>query len=427
MSNVALKYEIPDYQGREVRNFVLQNLASNPTPYGGGHPYFNTSTQRLRVYDATATAWIEMGAGTGGVTDVAVATAHGFSGTSDHNATTPTITLNCTITGLLKGNGTSMVAAVSGTDYAPATSGSGALKGDGAGGFGAATINDLAAQTADYSANSHKITSLTAGTNPGDAVNYAQLTAAIQGVETKPTADIAATAALPANTYANGTSGIGATLTGNSNGALTAQDGETPTVGLIYLVMGEVAGSHNGEYVLTQVGDGSHPYILTRHVDMDESAEFGGALVAIRSGTARSGRLYLCSTAAPTVGTTTISFAYINSPVTYTAGNGIDITTFAISVRLATGGGLEFNSGQIRIKANEGGKVVDLGTIGNASSTSFTITHNLGVQYVDIMVFKASGGARVSVPYTCDSTTAGTVDFGSYAPASNEFEVKVLG
>lgn len=427
MSNVALKYEIPDYAGREVRNFVLQNLGSNPTPYGGGHPYFNTSTQRLRVYDATALAWIEMGAGSGGVTDIAVATAHGFSGTSDHNATTPTITINCTITGLLKGNGTSISAATAGTDYAAATSGSSALKGDGAGGFGTATINDLGAQTGDYSANTHKITSLTAGTNPGDAVNYAQLTAAIQGVETKPTADIVATSALPANTYANGTSGIGATLTGNSNAALTAQDGETVTAGLLYLVIGEATASHNGLYTLTQVGSGSLPYILTRHVDMDESAEFGGALVAIRSGTARSGRLYLCSTSAPTVGTTSISFALINGPTTYTAGNGIDITAFAITVRLASGGGLEFNSGQIRIKLNEGGKVVDMGTIGNASSTSFTITHNLGVQYVDVMVFKASGGARVAVPYTCDSTTQATVDFGSYAPLSNEFEVKVLG
>lgn len=45
-----------------------------------------------------------------------------------------------TLTGLIKGNGTSaFTAAVSGTDYAPATSGSSILKGNGSGGFSSAT------------------------------------------------------------------------------------------------------------------------------------------------------------------------------------------------------------------------------------------------------------------------------------------------
>jgi len=56
------------------------------------------------------------GAG-GGVSSVAVATANGFAGTSDGNTTNPTITLTTPLTGLLKGNGTAMVAAVGGTDY----------------------------------------------------------------------------------------------------------------------------------------------------------------------------------------------------------------------------------------------------------------------------------------------------------------------
>ena len=47
-----------------------------------------------------------------------------------------------TITGLVKGNGASAVtAAVSGTDYAPATSGTSILKGNGSGGFSAAVSN----------------------------------------------------------------------------------------------------------------------------------------------------------------------------------------------------------------------------------------------------------------------------------------------
>jgi hypothetical protein len=57
------------------------------------------------------------GGGGGGVTAVSVATANGFAGASDGNVTTPTITLTTPLTGLLKGNGTAMVAAVGGTDF----------------------------------------------------------------------------------------------------------------------------------------------------------------------------------------------------------------------------------------------------------------------------------------------------------------------
>jgi hypothetical protein len=57
------------------------------------------------------------GGGTGTVTSVSVATANGFAGTVATATTTPAITLRTTITGLLKGNGTAISAASSGTDY----------------------------------------------------------------------------------------------------------------------------------------------------------------------------------------------------------------------------------------------------------------------------------------------------------------------
>lgn len=61
--------------------------------------------------------WGPATGGGGGITAVSVATANGFGGTSDGNATTPTITLKTPLSGLLKGNGTAMVTAVGGTDY----------------------------------------------------------------------------------------------------------------------------------------------------------------------------------------------------------------------------------------------------------------------------------------------------------------------
>jgi hypothetical protein len=55
--------------------------------------------------------------GSGTVTSVSVVTANGFAGTVATNTTTPAITISTTVTGLLKGNGTTISAAVASTDY----------------------------------------------------------------------------------------------------------------------------------------------------------------------------------------------------------------------------------------------------------------------------------------------------------------------
>ena len=75
----------------------------------------------------------------GTVTAVSVVSANGLAGTSSGGAT-PALTLSTSITGVLKGNGTAISAATSGTDYAPATSGSSILYGNSAGGFSNATV-----------------------------------------------------------------------------------------------------------------------------------------------------------------------------------------------------------------------------------------------------------------------------------------------
>ena len=62
------------------------------------------------------------------------------------------------------------------------------------------------------------------------------LEAADLGLDVKNSCLVATAAALPACTYANGTAGLGATLTGNSNGELAAQDGITLVVGNRILV-----------------------------------------------------------------------------------------------------------------------------------------------------------------------------------------------
>lgn len=62
--------------------------------------------------DATVTV-----SGSGTVTSASIVSANGFAGTVATSTTTPAITLSTSVTGVLKGNGTAMSAAVSNTDY----------------------------------------------------------------------------------------------------------------------------------------------------------------------------------------------------------------------------------------------------------------------------------------------------------------------
>jgi len=77
-----------------------------------------TSGQILKSNGASVPTWINNDAGT--VTAVSVASSNGFTGTSSGGAT-PALTLQTSITGVLKGNGTAISAATAGTDYVTPT------------------------------------------------------------------------------------------------------------------------------------------------------------------------------------------------------------------------------------------------------------------------------------------------------------------
>ena len=92
--------------------------------YGGGAgaapvaTAAGTTGQVLTATTGGAPTWAAP-ATSGTVTSVSVVSANGFAGTVATSTTTPAITLTTTITGLLKGNGTAISAAVANTDYVP--------------------------------------------------------------------------------------------------------------------------------------------------------------------------------------------------------------------------------------------------------------------------------------------------------------------
>ncbi len=123
--------------------------------------------------------------------------------------------------------------------------------------------------------------------------------------------DAVATLPLAANTYANGTAGVGATLTGNANGALAAVDGVTPTAGMVLLLANEAASANNGAYVVTTVGNASTAYVLTRLAGFDASASMlVNTQFFVKSGTLHGGHVWsFGGSALPTVGTTALLFS----------------------------------------------------------------------------------------------------------------------
>lgn len=126
--------------------------------------------------------------------------------------------------------------------------------------------------------------------------------------------DAVATSPLPANTYANGSSGVGATLTANANGAFPTIDGVAPAYGQTYLItneaLGSVAWARNGWYQLTTVGNSSTPWVLTRVADLDTSADFVQSVhFYIKGGTVNAGKVWqYLGPSSPTIGSTALYF-----------------------------------------------------------------------------------------------------------------------
>ena len=180
---------------------------------------------------------------------------------------------------------------------------------------GGGTLGTMAFQNANSVAiTGGTITGLGLPVVSSDAANKQYVDNSIIGLIVHSQALLATTVALPANTYNNGSSGVGATLTGNSNGALTVDGTLTATSNRI-VVKNEAAPANNGIYTVTTVGDGSNPYVLTRATDantpgVSNPLEIGfGTYVFVTSGTANSSTGWSVTSTVTTIGTSAINWA----------------------------------------------------------------------------------------------------------------------
>ena len=137
-------------------------------------------------------------------------------------------------------------------------------------------------------------------------------------------ADLATSARLAPNTYDNGISGSGATLTATSSGVLGQfnQPGKidniTPLASDIILVKNELTSSRNGLYSITNLGSPSSSYVLTRVSYYDTGSEIYPSQITVLKGTTAANQTYIQQTDNPTVGSSSIVFSQSPSTATQT-------------------------------------------------------------------------------------------------------------
>lgn len=210
---------------------------------------------------------------------------------------------------------------------------------------------------------------------------------AISGQDYKEACKYATTAALPTVVYNNGSSGVGATLTGVALGAIST-DGGSPSVNDRLLVKNQASTFQNGIYTVTSTGSGIAVFVLTRTTDYNQSAEIKtGDATFVTSGSTQSATTWVTSSAdSPVMGTDPITFVQTSGQGSLIAGTGINITGTTITASVVPNSALQNSSTTIN------GTTISLGASGTVTAAAGTLT----------------GTALNSTVVTSSLTTAGT-------------------
>lgn len=288
----------------------------------------------------------------------------------------------------------------------------------------AINLNALAAPTADVTFNSYKITNLADPTVAQDAATKKYVDDVAQGLNIHAASYAATTANLNA-TYNNGTSGVGATLTNAGTNAAFAVDGVSPTLNARILVKNQTTASQNGIYVLSTVGDGSTPWVLTRATDFDTAVEIaGGDFTFVDAGSTLANTGWVSVDEVTTIGTDPIVFQQFSGAGTYTASNGVQLVGSNFSGVVVASGGLSVGSSGFELDTTIAVRKY-AANVGDGTATSYTVSHNLGTKDVIVSVYDNSTPfAEVICDVQHTSTTAITLLF-SVAPTSNQYRVVV--
>lgn len=248
---------------------------------------------------------------------------------------------------------------------------------------GASSANSVASKAAILDGSGHlvlnskQLQGLADPTAAQHGATKAYVDSVANGLDVKQSV-IAATISDIAGTY-NAGSG---TITAGSNGALGAQDGVTMTAGQRLLVKNQTDHKQNGIYVVTAVGDGSNPYVLTRATDFDASgsAEVStGAFTFVEQGTDFADQGFVMSNhefvelndASGNAGK--VQWSQFSGAGQITAGNGLEKLGNEIKADLKANSGLVIDSAEISLDLSASGITGTLAVSdGGSGQASFT-------------------------------------------------------
>lgn len=230
--------------------------------------------------------------------------------------------------------------------------------------------------------------------------NYVDSSTTTKVLPTKVPARLGTTAALPSNTYNNGASGVGATLTGLGLGQITI-DGATPNVGDRILVNNEATAANNGIYVVNVNGAGLF-YQFTRVADFNSPFEMvAGDALFVTSGTVNTDAFFVLLASVTTVGTDPINFVQANGLGDVTAGNGLSksgntislASTVTVQGNAFSVGGTTFSiaSGVVFVGTTTNVNASTVTILGDANATTFTETFS---------TFNATSGSSYNVNWS---------------------------
>lgn len=286
-----------------------------------------------------------------------------------------------------------------------------------------------------------------------DAANKAYVDALIAGLSWKDEVRAATTTA-------------GTLATSFANGSVI--DTVTLATADRILIKNQASAIENGIYTVNASG------APTRTTDADTAPKLNNATVLVTSGTVNIDTAWTQTTANPTVGSSNIVFVQFGAGQSYTAGNGLSLSTNTFAVLLdgaansglaVSGSGTKINPGSaistaggncnVLLNATNpaltltGGLAVIAGTgitvaantvaidltsvtrkfsasVGNASLSTFTVTHNLNTQDVLVQVYDNSTFETVFCDVTRPTVNTVVVTF-SGVPTTNQYRVVVHG